>query len=80
MSRKKHTSKVELLQEVKEKLEEVFNQLESADIGWNHLEHADYVDLVFKPFEELLTNVDIFTANVDNGDYEAEDPIEGYEE
>jgi hypothetical protein len=80
MSRKKHTSKVELLQEVKEKLEEVFSLLEVADIGWNHLEHTDYVDLVSSPFEELLTNLDIFTANVDNGDYEAEDPIEGYEE
>jgi len=80
MSRKKHTNKVELLQEAKEKLEEVFSLLEVADIGWNHLEHADYVDLISSPFEELLTNLDIFTANVDNGDYEAEDPIEGYEE
>ena len=80
MSKKKYTSKVELLQDIKEHLEEVLNELESGDVGWNHLEHQDYIDLLYNPFQELLENVDIFTTNVDNGDYEAEDPVEGYEE
>lgn len=70
MSKKKFNDKVELFQELKEHLEELYNQLESAEVGYNHLEHQDYVNLVTSPFQDLLESVELFTTNLDNGIYE----------
>ena len=69
MSKKKFNDKVELFQELKEHLEELYNQLEAAEVDYNHLEHQDYVNLVTNPFQDLLECVGIYTTNLDNGIY-----------
>lgn len=71
MSKKKYTEKSELFLELKEHLEELFNQVESAEIRFNHLEHQDYVNLVANPLSELLENVELFATNLDNGIYDS---------
>lgn len=71
MSKKKYTEKSELFLELKEHLEELFNQVESAEIRFNHLEHQDYVNLVTNPLSELLENVELFATNLDNGIYDS---------
>ena len=70
MSKKKFNDKLELFQELKEHLEELYHQLESAEVNYNHLEHQDYVNLIINPFEDLLESVEVFTTNLDNGIYE----------
>lgn len=70
MSRKKYNDKVELFQELKEHLEQLYNQIESAEVSFSHTEHQDYVNLIIKPFEDLLDNVDVFVTNLDNGIYD----------
>lgn len=70
MARKKFDNKVELFEELKIQLEEMYQQVEAADISLNHLEHDDYTSLIATPFEELLENLEIFVTNLDNGDYE----------
>lgn len=75
MSRKKYSgqaSKVQLYQEVKDNLEQIFNHLESAEISYNELEHNDYINLVIRPFSELLENIDVFQTNIDNDIYNVE--------
>lgn len=71
MSKKKYTEKSELFLELKEHLEDLFNQVESAEIRFNHLEHQDYVNLVITPLSELLENVELFATNLDNGIYDS---------
>jgi hypothetical protein len=82
MSRKKHDNKVELFQEMKEHLEQLYNQIESAEVSFNHSEHQDYINLIIKPMEELMDNVDVYTTNLDNGIYDVseEDFGEGFED
>jgi len=81
MSRKKHDNKVELFQELKESLEQLYNQIESAEVSFSHSEHQDYINLILKPMEDLMDNVDVFTTNVDNGIYDTpEDDFESYED
>jgi len=70
MSRKKHDNKVELFQELKEHLEQLYNQIESVEVSYSSSEHQDYLNLIIKPFEILMDNVDLFTTNVDNGIYD----------
>jgi len=81
MSKKKYSgqfAKVQLYQEVKESLEQIYNQLEGAEVGYSELEHTDYVNLVIKPFEELLASIDLFQTNIDNDIYtiESEDEFD----
>jgi hypothetical protein len=71
MSKKKYTEKSELFSELKEHLEDLFNQVESAEVRFNHLEHQDYVSLVITPLSELLENVELFVTNLDNGIYDS---------
>lgn len=78
MSRKKHDNKVELFQELKEHLEQLYNQIESAEVALNHSEHQDYISLVLKPLEDLMENVDLYTTNLDNGIYDTSE--EDFEE
>lgn len=78
MSRKKYDNKVELFQELKEHLEQLYNQIESAEVSYSTSEQQDYLNLVLRPFEELMDNVDLFTTNLDNGVYET--PEEDYDE
>jgi hypothetical protein len=83
MSKKKYTgrdSKVELFHEALESLEEVFNHLEGAEVRYNELEHADYVNLVARPFKELIDSITTFQTNLDNGDYEPEINFEDFED
>ena len=83
MSRKKYTdqnSKVLLYEELKEKLEEMFNQLESAEIRYNDAEHADYINLVVRPFEDLIDTIDIFATNISNDVYTVDNNFEDYNE
>lgn len=73
MSRKKYDNKVELFQELKEHLEQLYNQVESAEVSFSHSEHQDYINLVTKPLEDLMDSVDLFTTNLDNGIYDTLD-------
>jgi hypothetical protein len=72
MSRKKYTDKAELFLELKEHLEEMYNQVESAEVRFNHLEHQDYVAMVVNPFTDLIELVGIFATNLDNGIYDSD--------
>lgn len=72
MSRKKYSeqsSKAELFEELKEKLDELFHGVESAEVSFNDAEHADYVNLVVRPFESLIENVELFAINLSNDVY-----------
>jgi hypothetical protein len=83
MSKKKFNDKAELFQELKERLEELFTQVESAEIHFNHLEHQDYMSMVVKPFGDLLEDVEVFATNLENGIYDSDrdgDVGEGYED
>lgn len=79
MSRKKYT-KTDLYQELKESLEQIYEHLESAEVHYNSLEHQDYLNLVVKPLEELMDNVEVFEQNISSGIYEPEDLAEDFEE
>lgn len=79
MSKKKHDNKVELFQELKEHLEQLYNQIESAEVSFNHSEHQDYINLIIKPMEELMDNVDVYTTNLDNGIYDVSEEDFGEE-
>lgn len=74
MSRKKFDNKVELLQELYARLEELRSNLDIdlSGIEFNRLEEKDYVNMVEIPFNELLLSVETFMTNVDNGIYEEE--------
>lgn len=78
MSKKKYDNKVELFQELKEHLEQLYSQLESAEVSFSQSEHQDYINLVIRPMEDLMDNVDVFATNLDNGIYDA--PEEDFEE
>jgi len=81
MSRKKHSSqssKAELYEELQERLEELFRELESAEVHYSDTEHADYIDLVVRPFEDLISNVEVFATNISNDVYTIEDDLEDY--
>ncbi len=71
MSKKKYTEKSELFSELKEHLEDLFNQVESAEVRFNHLEHQDYISMVVNPLSELLESVEHFATNLDNGIYDS---------
>lgn len=72
MSRKKHSSKVELLQELHATLEELRTNLDMdlTGIEFSRLEEVDYSNMVETPFNELLLSVETFLTNVDNGIYD----------
>jgi hypothetical protein len=74
MSRKKYDSKVELLQELFNHLEELRTNLDIdlAGIEFSRLEEKDYTNMVELPFNELLISVETFLTNVDNGIYDEE--------
>lgn len=74
MSRKKFDNKVELLQELYARLEELRSNLDIdlSGIEFNRLEEKDYANMVETPFNELLLSVETFMTNVDNGIYEEE--------
>lgn len=74
MSRKKFDNKVELLQELYARLEELRSNLDIdlSGIEFNRLEEKDYASMVETPFNELLLSVETFMTNVDNGIYEEE--------
>lgn len=81
MSKKKHDNKVELFQELKEHLEQLYNQIESAEVSYSSSEQQDYLNLILRPMEELMDNVDMFTTNLDNGIYETpEEDFESFED
>lgn len=72
MSRKKFDSKLELLQELYARLEELRSNLDIdlTGIEFSRLEEKDYTALVESPFNELLLSVETFLTNVDNGVYD----------
>lgn len=72
MSRKKYDSKVELLQELYNRLEDVRSNLDTDLIGieFNRLEEESYRGMVETPFNELLVSVETFLTNIDNGIYD----------
>ena len=72
MSRKKFDSKLELLQELYARLEELRSNLDIdlTGIEFTRLEEKDYSSMVESPFNELLTSVETFLINVDNGIYD----------
>lgn len=72
MSRKKFDNKVELLQELYARLEELRSNLDIdlSGIEFNRLEEKDYANMVEIPFNELLLSVETFMTNVDNGIYD----------
>lgn len=72
MSRKKFDSKLELLQELYARLEELRSNLDIdlTGIEFTRLEEKDYTDMVESPFNDLLNSVETFLINVDNGIYD----------
>ena len=72
MSRKKHSSKIELLQELYGRLEDLRTNLDIdlTGVEFSRLEEADYGNMVEIPFNELLLSVETFLTNVDNGIYD----------
>jgi len=72
MSRKKYDSKVELLQELYNRLEDVRSNLDTDLIGieFNRLEEESYRSMVETPYNELLVSVEAFLTNIDNGIYD----------
>lgn len=74
MSRKKFDSKLELLQELYARLEELRSNLDIdlTGIEFTRLEEKDYTNMVESPFNELLNSVETFLINVDNGIYDEE--------
>lgn len=72
MSRKKYDSKVELLQELYNRLEDVRSNLDTDLIGieFNRLEEESYRAMVETPYNELLVSVETFLTNIDNGIYD----------
>jgi hypothetical protein len=81
MSRKKFDNKVELLQELYARLEELRGNLDMdlTGIEFARLEEKDYSVMVEGPFNELLVSVETFLTNVNNGIYE-EDIQEEFDE
>ncbi len=81
MSRKKFDNKVELLQELYARLEELRGNLDMdlTGIEFARLEEKDYGVMVEGPFNELLVSVETFLTNVNNGIYE-EDIQEEFDE
>lgn len=74
MSRKKFDNKVELIQVLHERLEELRTNLDIdlTGVEFNRLEEKDYSSMVETPFNELLLSVETFLINVDNGVYDEE--------
>ena len=72
MSRKKFDSKLELLQELYARLEELRSNLDIdlTGIEFTRLEEKDYTSMVEAPFNELLISAETFLINVDNGIYD----------
>ena len=72
MSRKKHSSKVELLQEFVAVLEELRTNLDMdlTGIEFSRLEESDYVNMIETPFNELMISAETFLTNLDNGIYD----------
>ena len=72
MTRKKFDSKLELLQELYARLEELRSNLDIdlTGIEFTRLEEKDYTNMVETPYNELLLSVETFLINVDNGIYD----------
>ena len=72
MSRKKYSdqdSKVELYEGLIESLLQIYSDLESAEVRYSELEHTDYINLVIRPFEDLISSLEVFKTNLDNDFY-----------
>jgi len=81
MSRKKFDSKLELLQELYARLEELRSNLDIdlTGIEFTRLEEKDYQLMVEQPYNELLLSVETYLINVDNGIYD-EDAEKDFDE
>lgn len=82
MSRKKFNNKVELFEELFENLQELKDQLDMVinEINLNHKEESDYLSIVATPYENLLTDLQAFVTDLDNGVYEEESDGVEYED
>lgn len=80
MSKRNTNTKVDVLQQVRNLLEEAQTLLETADVEWNHLESPAYMNDVYIPLTQLTENVEVFQTAIDNGDYETDEPLEDFEE
>lgn len=80
MSKRSTNTKVDVLQQVRDLLEEAQTLLETADVEWNHLESPTYMNDVYIPLTQLTENVEVFQTAIDNGDYETDEPLEDFEE
>ena len=80
MSKRSTSTKVDVLQQVRDLLEEAQTLLETADVEWNHLESPTYMNDVYIPLTQLTENVEVFQTAIDNGDYETDEPLEDFEE
>lgn len=78
MSRKKFTDKEELIQQLKEQLEDLRDQLDMqvAEIQFNTVEDADFVDQIEKPYNALMEGVETFLTNLSNGFYDQEESFD----
>ena len=80
MSKRSTNTKVDVLQQVRDLLEEAQTLLQTADVEWNHLESPTYMNDVYIPLTQLTENVEVFQTAIDNGDYETDEPLEDFEE
>lgn len=82
MSRKKYNGKLELFQELYENLEELREQLDMAlgEIDMTGREQEDFQSLVLAPYDALLSDLETFNTDMNNGVYDGQDMGVEYEE
>jgi len=82
MSRKKYDDKVEVLQELVNRLEELRSLLEvdMAQVEFNRLEEPEYHSMVIGPFDDLIASAGLFLTCVENGSYDDDGLQEDFED
>lgn len=82
MSRKKQDSRVILLQEMREQLETLRENvsIDAVTVDFNTAEEEAFNTTILNPFDNLLADLDTFLSDVENGVYQEQVDLETDEE